>query len=682
MHPFFKGTDSGGITMADGIEFTASEAPRVTASSVRDLSSPLFWHVDPTAYALTASEQRRRDPQVSSNDALCAEMGRRLLLAQFEFSHWVLRRVEKVSFVSDRRIARRSSIEFRIRHDAPILVHGDVDAGDLEGLGTISGAPRQGRVPREHWLVPLSVMRRRTLVGLDLRDEKGASLKMLGLRFTQKLDESMLRAAAMVGGPVRDGSLPAGLDAFVRSVISGTFDEVKQAKQDYHDWQQAKASGDVLALPAHIAELGCYFDDVLFRTVLERMWHNFTLYALLPKNEGRHRLLQLAFEEQVAWDYQVSSLVPPLHLADRGSRDVLAYLPMQQVRRKEAWLEQLGFKTTRIRLLTPSAENCASYHFEFTAPTGLGISEATLLAGRPNYQGDQSTSKPSWDQVVNPGQTVGLHAVEIPNGSLCRAQVDLRIPRRGWLSTLLASVVAITAVMGTVAYHAHRFGEPEQWTVDQVTNIVLLLVTVTAGAATYVAQHHAGDVVSRMVSGLRFLGTAALVIPSMAVILLVYLRDGPADDTYRPWIMGLLVILTLLCVIAACSLARAWQLTRRDEHRRGRPSPWDMSRIDAPVVRPHAHGWGRFRTFAGPGGRGTTDEVPDEPLALQDVSFHALVSELGFGERAIGVASAEGWHEVYGWNDHKQATALAMLGRVDHPEANPTHCTCRHVIEH
>ena len=273
---------------------------------------------------------------------------------------------------------------------------------------------------------------------------------------------------------------------------------------------------------------------------------------------------------------------------------------------------------------------------------------AALLAGRPNDQGDQSTTKASWDQVVIPGQAVGLHAVEIPNGSLCRAQVDLWIPRRGWLSTLLASVVAITAVMASVAYHAHRFGEPEQWTVAQVTNIVLLLVTVTAGAATYVAQHHAGDVVSRMVSGLRFLGTAALVIPSMAVILLVYLRDGLADDTYRPLIMGLLVILTLLCVIAAFSLARAWQLTRRDEQRRGRPSPWDRSRIDAPVVRPPARGWGRFRMFAGPGGRRTTDEVPDEPLELQDASFDSLVGELGFGERAIGVASAEGWHEVYG----------------------------------
>ena len=185
-----------------------------------------------------------------------------------------------------------------------------------------------------------------------------------------------------------------------------------------------------------------------------------------------------------------------------------------------------------------------------------------------------------------------------------------------------------------------------------------------------------------MVSGLRFLGTTALVIPAMAVILLVYLRDGLADDTYRPWIMGLLVVLTLLCVIAACSLARAWQLTRRDEQRRGRPSPWDMSRIDAPVVRPPAHGWGRFRTFAGPGGRGTTDEVPDKQGRVTIPPLLRMVSELGFGERAIGVASAEGWHEVYGWNDRKQVTALAMLGRVDRPEANPTHCTCRHVVSH
>ena len=670
--------------MVDGsITSTASDVPRLTPSRLGQVSTPLIWPVDPTAYALTASEHRRQDPQAPSNDALCAEMGRRLLLAQFEFSHWVLRRVEKVSFVSDRRIARRSSIEFRIRDDAPILVDSDEDTEvDESGSGSTGATSEQGCRKREYWLVPLSVMRRRTLVGLDLRDESGASLKMLGLRFTQKLDESMLRAAAMVGDATPNGSLPTGLDTYVRSVISGNFDEVKQAKQDYNEWQQAKESGDFRDLPPRIAELHRYFDNVLFATVLERMWHNFTLYAMLPKEKGRHRLLQLAFEEQVAWDYQVASLVPPIHRADSVGQDVLAYLPMQPVGWKDAWRERLGFKTTRVRLLTPSAENCASYHFEFTAPTGLGISEAALLAGRPNKQGEESTSKPSWDRVVNPGQTVGLHAVEIPNGSLCRAQVDLRIPRRGWLSTLLASVVAITAVLGSVAYHAHRFGEPEQWTVAQVTNIVLLLVTVTAGAATYVAQHHAGDVVSRMVSGLRFLGTTALVIPAMAVILLVYLRDGLADDTYRPWIMGLLVVLTLLCVIAACSLARAWQLTRRDEQRRGRPSPWDMSRIDAPVVRPPAHGWGRFRTFAGPGGRGTTDEVPDKPLPLQDASFDALVSELGFGERAIGVASAEGWHEVYGWNDRKQVTALAMLGRVDRPEANPTHCTCRHVVSH
>ena len=672
--------------MADrSFESSVREEALDTSSDLGNGWPPLVWPVDPTAYALAASDQRRRDPQVPSEDALCAEMGRRLLLAQFEFSQWVLRRVEKVSFVSDRRIARRSSIEFRVRNDAPILVHGDhnTNAGD-NGNGSLVGMSDQRRDPGEYWLIPLSVMRRRTLVGLELRDETGASLKMLGLRFTQKLDESMLRAAALLGDPTLNGSLPAEPAAYVRRVISGTYDEVKAAKQDYHDWQMAKEAGDesLRALPARVAELHPFFDNVLFRTVLERMWHNFTLYVMLPRDQGRHRLLQLGFQEEVTWSYQVSTLSPPDYRQDgSGGRDVLAYLPMQPVKRREALLERLGFRTTRVRFLTPSAENCASYHFEFTAPTGLGISEAALLAGRPNDQEDESTSPSSWDRVVNPGQTAGLHAVEIPNGSLCRAQVDLRIPWRGWLSTLMASVVAIAVVMGTVAWHARRIGDAGQWTVDQITNIVLLLVTVTAGAATYVAQHHAGDVVSRMVSRLRLLGTAALTIPSMAAILLVYLRDPP-DAEYRFWIMGLLVVLTLLCTGAAFSLAWAWWFTREDEQRRGRPSPWEMSSIDGPAMSAPSTIWSRLRSFVALPGRKAPREPQDTPLSLRDASFDDWVSELGFAEKAIGVASAEGWHEVYGWNDRRQTTALAMLGRVEHPEANPTQCNCRHVPSH
>ena len=42
------------------------------------------------------------------------------------------------------------------------------------------------------------------------------------------------------------------------------------------------------------------------------------------------------------------------------------------------------------------------------------------------------------------------------------------------------------------------------WTTPEITNIVVLLVGICAGAATYVAQQHAPtDVVARLASGLR-----------------------------------------------------------------------------------------------------------------------------------------------------------------------------------
>ncbi|MDN5768003.1 MAG: hypothetical protein L0H78_19560, partial [Humibacillus sp.] len=577
--------------------------------------------------------------------------------------------MEKVAFASDRRISRRSSIEFRIRDDAPILQLPPRGAGAGDDWAANSGEDADQATTPGYWLVPLSVMRRRTLVGLDLRDETGSSLRLLGLRFTQKLDESMLRAAAMLGEPTLNGALPPELDAYVRRVISGNYDEVKQAKQDYHEWQNAKGDKeDMQELPSHIAELDRYFDNVLFAAVLERMWHNFTLYVMLPTNRGRHRLLQLAFEEQVTWNYQIPSLDPPgyRHRSKQGdgpSRDVLSYFPSQRVNAKDTVREKFGFRTTRVRFLTPSAENCASYHFELTAPTGLGISDAAFLAGRPNDQEEKSTSKPSWDRVVNPGQTVGLHAVEIPNGSLCRAQVDLRIPSRGWLSTLTVSVLAITIVMVTVAYHARLLDERGQWTVNQVTNIVLLLVTVTAGAATYVAQHQAGAVASRMVSKLRLFGMAALAIPSMAAVLLIYLRGEPVSSN-KPLILGFLIFLTVLCGSAAASLGRAWVFTYLDEGRCGRPSPWDMSSIDDPAMQTPGRIRSCFLKFFGAQAGKTAEESQDAPLPGRDLSFDAYSSELGFTKKAIGVASAEGWHEVYGWNDHRHPVRQDWVRQV------------------
>ena len=98
-----------------------------------------------------------------------------MLLAQLEYSEWVLRRVEKVEFERDRSVSRRIAIELKVRTDAPVFVDADGE---------------------EFWLVPLSSMRRRTLVNLALRSENDEAITLPGIRLTQQLDQAMLLAAA------------------------------------------------------------------------------------------------------------------------------------------------------------------------------------------------------------------------------------------------------------------------------------------------------------------------------------------------------------------------------------------------------------------------------------------------------------------------------------------------------
>jgi hypothetical protein len=580
----------------------------------------LVWEAEPITFALAQADARRTGDVAAVQQPFCAEVGRRLLRAQFAFSSWVLRRVEKVEFVSDRRVSRSSSIELTVPEDAPVLMSED---------GT------------EHWLVPLSVMRRRTLVKLDLRDEEGRSISMLGLRFTQKLDEATLRAAALLAdGTPRDGRLPDELEKYIRDVVSGNWKEVKSTKDRFTSIRRDKS--DVRR---------AYLRDELFAAALERTWHNFTLYVALPVAMGRHRLIRLAFEERVLWKLQKPSLT--------GDDDntVRKYEPLRDFSEQgAAWRARLGLEPTRIRFLTPSAENCSSYHFEFSAPRGLGLSSLALLAGRPNRPRERSAAKPkpSWDLVDNPGHSGGLHAVEVPNGSLARAQVELRIASRGWLSTLMVSCWAIVLVMLSVLWHVHKLGHHHQWTTDQVTNIVLLLVTVTAGAATYVAQHHTVDVAARMVTYLRGVGTVAITIPAVAATMLVYLRN-PAAKGAKPWLFLGLGSLSFLSAVAAVLLTWVWLSIRADESDLGgQPSPWDMTRLDRAA----------------------------SPLTLHEDTFDEVARVLEFDRPAVGVASAEGWHEVYGWSNDLQSTAVQKLSGAGRRRENATRCGCHQVLHH
>src|SRR3954469_25607324 len=101
-------------------------------------------------------------------DALsaCHECGMGMLRVFIRSSTWVVRRVEKVTFLDDRTVRRQVSMDYALPEDAVALRR---DNGSTTRI------------------VPLTMMRRKSVVNFDMRDEAGRALPLLGLREAQAL---------------------------------------------------------------------------------------------------------------------------------------------------------------------------------------------------------------------------------------------------------------------------------------------------------------------------------------------------------------------------------------------------------------------------------------------------------------------------------------------------------------
>lgn len=152
--------------------------------------------------------------------------------------------------------------------------------------------------------------------------------------------------------------------------------------------------------------------------------------------------------------------------------------------------------------------------------------------------------------------------------SLCRVELKLRVPVRGWLTTLVVACLTIVLVLGSVAWQWR--GEPPVWSESQVTNVVLLLVTASASAATLIAQRDFGGLAAAMVSGLRAVGVCSLALPIVAAGSLVFAGQSPwPGEGYV--LGGLLWSLTFLALLALLiTMGAAWS-SRRAERKGARP---------------------------------------------------------------------------------------------------------------
>jgi hypothetical protein len=544
------------------------------------------WAIDPTEWALKVSG--RISPPEELPDALCTEMGRRLLLAELEFSNWTLRRTERLDFVRDTSLTRRLTVDLNIRDDFPVFV-------DLDD--------------REHWLVPLSLMRRQTLVNLEIRDLSGKRLAIPGMALTQQLDESiLLAAAATVPGAPAD--LKA-LQEFVKKYVAGTHSDLLRCEKEIEN--------------PECSDLKVFFEDELFKAILCKFRHSRTQYVFLPKVQGRHRVVMMSFDEPADWKYHWSGMKQ----VDEGPWE---YRPADPV----PWYEPshlaagFGIIPTKIRFQVPAAENAASYQLEIMPPRGLGIVKANLLAGRPN----DCLSRPVV-VVANP-QAVALHTFGVPKGSLCRAQVDLRIPTRGWLSKTLLSCAVVFGVLLSVLFHLSVFqGRNPILVGDAVRDAVVLLVATSAGVATMLAERDFRGFTAHLVSKLRILGATTVGLPIFVASLLIYGAANPSHS-HQQLNEVLMMIATLVAFVLLAVTAVAWAGSWRDEKRAAQES--------------------------GDQAQESGDQTLETEVPLKVTGdYHQAMEHYGHDRPAVGIRSAEAWHERFAWTNGLQKKAVSAL---------------------
>lgn len=522
-----------------------------------------------------------RDIQANPAARCCRQCGRNLLLLLLESSSWVSHRKEHVSFRDDRTVVRRVTVEFHVPPQAPVFLGDDGQA---------------------YSLLPLSVVRRKTLVNFELRDDGGRSVVMPSLRQNQAITESVLLAcadAALGRDSSRAGAGAAedpDIAHFVYQVISG----------DQRDLTAAYASlADGTAAPI-VQDLA---GRRMFQTILDRLADNFVLWVMIPAGAPRRRVLTFSSDE-------------PLHLRYRKpglTGDNYKLGPPVSPWRPVVWCSALGLTPTRMRFQVPAAENAASFHFEIDAPKGVQVAEASLLAGRPKC------ADPSFDHVRGGFPTVGLHVIEVPNGSLSRAQIGFQVVTRGWVMTSMLSSWVVFGLLLAFAMHGSFLKKNSELP-------VLILLALAGGVAGLLAQSNAHGLAAHLLKWTRSLATLSAALPVVATTYIAF--DSVHPDRVAPALWAVVGVGGAIALLLTGVCLLSWRRQRKDVQ-----SPWEQSR-----------------------GRTKMPRRPED--------FATAKKEYGYDRPAMRVDSPEGWHTEFVGNHLAEAELVEALTKPG-PAARP-----------
>jgi hypothetical protein len=451
---------------------------------------------------------------------LCDDrVGLQMLQTWVASKQWVHRRVETIAFVDERRVRRQVSVDLTVPEQAPCI------------------EPRPGRVVR---VLPVAIMRKRTLVNFDLRDGQGRALMLLSLRQNQRLTFTLLRAWArtLTGRPLERSVLET-----LERIACGTRQETEDAWRRLEGWKTSNGQG------------GSLMRNRAFEAVVKRLTHCFLLFVAVEAEPFARLLVRYAYERSIM-------------LYWRRPRRVLRRI--------------VGVHPITLEFPQPSAESAQSYHCEIEAPSGVDVVSARLLGHawarrrdlldelaqeRIEVLENQRLDGP--ERGVNL-RRVNLHTVDVPPGSRTRSVAELWPERGAWLqlSTLIAWLSGLALVLAALRLPDVMPAEPGGE--RRPDAIVLLFVTYSVILEALLIKSDEHPLATRLLRPFRRAAAVCGLLPLVGSFLLVFWSRA----SWQPSVWLALGAVGLL--LAVSQTLALWIMSPRDDY----TSPWIADAAD------------------------------------------------------------------------------------------------------
>jgi hypothetical protein len=393
---------------------------------------------------------------------------------------WINRRVETIELLSHEEVRRQVSVDFTLTDE------------QLQQLRTPEGV-----------VVPLTVLIKERRRAFSLRDESDTAIPVLGRRQNGELALAALlhAASAAVGVPT------AELESVAAELREIVFDPPAAARDAFERFLGKGVQDDSMWF--------CIAADPVCRSLLDALWSNYVLFAVLAPGGLNRRILKYDYTEDVGrpgaatWRERLApgSVVYRLWYPDR--RHFL-------IRSSAAW-------------------RARSFHAEIVIPEELRFGYAALH--------DADTDEPL-SSIEFDVDRASLHAMqEIDAGREVVAALEIAPERTARISQASATGVAVAALLWLGAASGLDADNP-----DATVSILLGGAAIFAGITAVLGEHRLVSTIFGATRRWLSVVTVAALVGSTSLALA--LPDAHPVTVWR--------FAAALCTVSAVRLAWSW----------------------------------------------------------------------------------------------------------------------------